>query len=62
MHEGTFRDELDVAPGLHEVRIEVAWDDNLKVERIVGNFRSGVTRKLEASLSRHRRDLALEWK
>ena len=35
MHEGTFRDELDIAPGLHEVRIEVLWDDSVRVERIV---------------------------
>jgi hypothetical protein len=62
MHEGTFRDELDVAPGLHEVRIEVAWDDNKRVERIVGNFRSGASRKLEASLGRYKRDLKLEWR
>jgi hypothetical protein len=62
MHEGTFRDELDVAPGLHEVRIEVAWDGGARVERIVGNFRSGVARKLEASLGRYRRDLRLAWK
>ena len=62
MHEGSFRDELDVAPGLHEVRIEVGWDGGTRVERIVGNFRSGVARKLEASLGRYRRDLRLEWK
>ena len=62
MHEGSFRDELDVAPGLHEVRIEVDWDGGTRVERIVGNFRSGVARKLEASLGRYRRDLRLEWK
>jgi len=62
MHEGKFRDQLDVAPGLHEVRIEVAWEDNTKVERIVGNFRAGAERKLEASLGRYRRDLRLEWK
>jgi len=62
MHEGSFRDELDVVPGLHEVRIEVAWDGGTRVERIVGNFRSGVARKLEASLGRYRRDLRLEWR
>jgi serine/threonine-protein kinase len=62
MHEGSFRDELEVPPGLHEVRVEVRWDDNLKRERIVGNFRSGATRRLEASLGRLRRDLNLEWK
>jgi serine/threonine-protein kinase len=62
MHEGSFRDELEVPPGVHEVRVEVRWDDNVKHERIVGNFRSGATRRLEASLGRIRRDLKLEWK
>ena len=61
MHEGSFRDELEVPAGLHEVRVEVRWDDNVKDERIVGNFRSGATRRLEASLGRIRRDLKLEW-
>jgi eukaryotic-like serine/threonine-protein kinase len=62
VHEGTVREEVELAPGLHEVRLEVAWDDNVKAEKIVGNFRSGVTRTLEASLGRLRRDLKLEWK
>ncbi len=62
MHEGTFREELDVKAGLHEVRVEIRWDDNLRRERIVGNFRPGLTRRLEASLGRIRRDLSLEWK
>jgi hypothetical protein len=63
VHEGTLREELDVAPGLHEVRIEVAWDDSKKVERIVGSFRSGATRTLDASLGgRLRRELTLEWR
>ena len=62
MHGGSFREELDVKPGLHEVRVEVRWDDNLRRERIVGNFRPGLTRRLEASLGRIRRDLNLEWK
>jgi serine/threonine-protein kinase len=62
VHEGSFRDELEVRPGLHEVRVEVRWDDDVRTERIVGNFRSGTTRRLEASLGRIRRDLKLEWK
>ncbi len=62
MHEGTFREELEVPPGLHEVRVEILWDDNRRRERIVGNFRPGLTRRLEASLGRIRRDLKLEWK
>ena len=61
-HEGSFRDELEIPPGLHEVRVEVRWDDNLKTARIVGNFRPGSARRLEASLGRLRRDLNLEWK
>jgi hypothetical protein len=63
VHEGTLREELDVAPGLHEVRIEVAWEDNRRVERVVGNFRAGATRTLDASLGgRLRRELSLEWR
>jgi hypothetical protein len=61
-HEGSFRDELEIPPGLHEVRVEIRWEDNVKTERIVGNFRPGATRRLEASLGRFRRDLNLEWK
>ena len=61
-HEGSFRDELEVPAGRHEVRVEVRWDDNVKTERVVGNFRPGATRRLEASLGRIRRDLNLEWK
>jgi hypothetical protein len=62
MHEGTFQNVLEVQPGLHEIRLEVRWDDNVKTERIVGSFASGATRTLEASLGRIRRDLSLEWK
>jgi hypothetical protein len=62
MHEGTFRNEIDVQPGLHTIRLEVRWDDNVKAERIVGSFASGATRTLEANLGRIRRDLSLQWK
>ncbi len=62
LHSGTFRDDLQVAPGRHEVRLVVRWDDNVREERIVGDFRPRVTRRLAASLGRVRRDLKLEWK
>jgi Protein kinase domain len=62
MHEGTFRNELGVQPGLHAIRLEVRWEDNVRTERIVGSFASGATRTLEANLGRIRRDLSLEWK
>ena len=62
LHEGSSQNELKVSAGLHEVRVEVRWDDNVRTERIVGDFRPGATRRLEASLGRIRRDLSLEWK
>jgi hypothetical protein len=62
VHAGSSRNELEIPPGLHEVRVEVRWDENVRTERIVGNFRSGATRRLEASLGRIRRDLDLQWK
>jgi hypothetical protein len=61
-HSGSFSENLEVAPGLHEVRVEVRWEDKVKRERIIGRFRSGTTLRLEASLGRIRRDLNLEWK
>ena len=53
--------ELEVSPGLHEVRVEVRWDESVRTERIVGSFRAGATRRLEVNLGRIRRDLELEW-
>ncbi len=61
VHRGSSRTELEVSPGLHEVRVEVRWDENMRTERIVGGFRSGATRRLEVNLGRIRRDLELEW-
>ncbi|HUL78759.1 MAG TPA: serine/threonine-protein kinase [Vicinamibacteria bacterium] len=61
-HSGSFREDLEVPAGLHEVRVEVRWDANLRTQQIVGKFRPGVTRRLEASLGRIRHDLDLEWK
>ncbi|HXK08224.1 MAG TPA: serine/threonine-protein kinase [Vicinamibacteria bacterium] len=61
-HAGSFREDLEVRPGLHEVRVEVRWDENVRSEHIIGKFRPGVTRRLEASLGRIRHDLDLQWK
>jgi eukaryotic-like serine/threonine-protein kinase len=62
MRKGNFTDVLEVAPGWHEVRVEVAWEDNRKTEKIMGQFKGGVTRTLEANLGRLRKDLDLEWR
>ena len=60
--QGKFRDSLEVTPGVHTVRFQVAWDDNVKAEEITGTFASGETKTLAADLGRIRRGLDLEWK
>ncbi len=60
--QGTFRDTLQVSPGLHKIRFQVSWDDNVKTEEIAGTFRSGQTLRLEADLGRLRKGLSLGWK
>ena len=60
---GNFSDELEVEPGWHDVKIQVEWVEegktNLRTARIRGQFRSGVTRTLDADLGRN---LDLEWR
>jgi serine/threonine-protein kinase len=60
--QGNFKDVLSVTPGVHIVRFEVKWDENVKIEEITGRFQPGETRTLEADLGRIRKDLNLEWK
>jgi hypothetical protein len=60
--QGTFRDTLQVSPGVHKIRFQVSWDDNVKTEEIAGTFPSGQTRRLEADLGGLRKGLSLEWK
>jgi serine/threonine-protein kinase len=62
MRKGNFTDVLEVAPGWHEIKVEVAWEDNRKIEKIMGQFKGGATRTLEANLGRLRKDLDLEWR
>lgn len=64
--KGGFSDSLELAPGRHEVRVQVAWEDNLKTETIWGNFKAGATRRLKAKLGGFagtglKKNLDLEW-
>ena len=55
---------LEVAAGRREVRVQVAWDDNVKTETTLGRFKPGSVRLLKAklgSLGGLRKDLSLDW-
>jgi serine/threonine-protein kinase len=62
MAQGKFRDTLEVSPGVHTVRFQIAWEDNVKAEVIKGTFAPGETKTLVAELGRLRKGLNLEWK
>jgi serine/threonine protein kinase len=62
VHEGSLERTLAVRPGRHEVRVQVAWDDNVKEETLAATFKAGVTRQMEIRLGRIRKNLSVEWK
>jgi eukaryotic-like serine/threonine-protein kinase len=62
IHKGSLEKTLRVRPGGHEVRVRVAWDDNVKEETRAAVFKAGATRNLEIRLGRIRKNLSVEWK
>jgi len=60
--KGSEKSVLEVAPGSHKIRVQVRWEDGVKTESIVGSFKPGITRHLEAKVGRLRKNLSLEWK
>jgi hypothetical protein len=62
IHKGKIKHTLTVLPGRHEVRVRVAWEDNVKTEVLGGIFKEGSTRQLEIRLGRILKNLSLEWK
>jgi hypothetical protein len=64
LRKGRLADALEVAPGRREVKVQVAWEDNVKTETAWANFKAGSTLRLKArlgSLGGLRKDLSLEW-
>jgi hypothetical protein len=56
------RGAIDVAPGVHDVKVEVAWDDNVRTQRVRATFRPGDRRVLSARLRGFfRTTLSLRW-
>jgi serine/threonine-protein kinase len=62
--KGELSEALEVSSGRREVRVQVAWDDNVKTQSIYANFKPGSTRRLKAklgSLGGLKKDLSLDW-
>lgn len=66
LRKGRVEQTLPLASGNHEVKVQVAWDGNVKTEYISGHFGPGSTRRLSAKLGIGvggfvRKNLKLEW-
>jgi hypothetical protein len=64
LRKGQLLDSLGVSPGRHEIRFQVAWDDNVKTKSIWANFKSGTKRRLEGRLRGvgGLQNLSLQWR
>jgi serine/threonine-protein kinase len=61
VREGRLETLLDVAPGKHEVRVEVTWDQERRVATKVADAAAGSTGLLEVRVGRMSKDLTLQW-
>jgi serine/threonine-protein kinase len=66
LRKGSVEETLEMSPGRHEVKVQVAWEDNVKTQYISGHFSPGSTRRLSAKLGAGlgglvKKDLKLEW-
>jgi len=60
---GSGRGGIEVEPGVHDVKVEVAWDDNVRTERVRATFRPGDRRVLAARLGGFfKTSLSLRWR
>ena len=62
VHEGSLEKTLTLRAGRHQVRVRVAWEDNVKEETLAAAFQAGANRRLEIRLGRIRKNLSVEWK
>jgi serine/threonine-protein kinase len=61
-HRGSVEKSIAIRPGRHDVRVEVAWEDNVKDDTVTQIFQSGESRRLEIKLGRLRKNLSVEVK
>jgi hypothetical protein len=62
LNRGVVQEVLALAPGRHEVRVQVKWEDNVATGRIAGTFTAGATRRLDVGIGRIGGKLSLDWK
>ena len=64
LRKGSLQDSFRVKPGRHEIRVQVAWDGNVKSETTWANLQPGSRRRLEARLRGvgGLQDLSLKWR
>jgi hypothetical protein len=61
VRKGSYKDELEIVPGRHVVKVQVRWEDTERTERVATRFKPGATRRLQVRLGRLRKNLSLEW-
>ena len=61
-HKGSLEKTVRVGAGRHQVKVRVAWDDNVKEETLAATFTAGSTRRLEIRLGRILKNLSVDWK
>jgi hypothetical protein len=62
LRKGSVQETLEVSPGAHEVRVQVSWEGRRRSSRISGQFKAGITRRLDVTVARLTRELSLDWR
>jgi serine/threonine protein kinase len=61
LREGRLREVVELAPGRHEIVVKVRWGNDVRTDRIAGNFTAGATRRLSARIGLIGKRLSVEW-
>ena len=60
LYRGSLEERLEVSPKVHDIRVQVSWDDQKKDADLRARFAPGSSRRLEIRLRRVPRDLSLQ--
>jgi hypothetical protein len=59
---GRVKEEFEIPPGEHRIRVVVRWDEYARSRTVTTTFRAGETRRLKARLQGLAKSLALQWR